>query len=287
MKFIVAAPPFDPAHGGNIVLHYLAHLLVTNGHDCKVASTCTFRDSAADVLPWEFNTHMSGLIDGDEMVIYPEIIHDNPLEATHVTRWILYKEGVRSKPIDYGSQDLIFQYGPFHEPLSRKSLGILHISWTRTDLFRDWKKPRNQWFAHIIRKGSFKHPNDLKTRRHPPRSQYLDNVLKSGLEEAAAAFNNIRVIVCYDSETYWAFSAALCGCIVVIVPTKGVSKKAFWKKFPILKNGIAYGWGDLPRAIRTRYRVLNAVEDEERINKQDVQAYLKIVKDYFIEQTKT
>jgi len=69
-------------------------------HHCKVATTNTFPDSAADVLPWEFRTHESGLIDGDEMVLNPEIINDNPLGATHVTRWILFTEGVRSKPID-------------------------------------------------------------------------------------------------------------------------------------------------------------------------------------------
>jgi len=94
-----------------------------------------------------------------------------------------------------------------------------------------WNKPPNQWFAHIVRKGSFKHPYGLKTRRHPPRSQYLDNILKTGLEEAAATFNNIRVIVCYDSESYWAYSAALCGCIVVIVPTPVFLKQNSGRNF--------------------------------------------------------
>jgi hypothetical protein len=180
---------------------------------------------------------------------------------------------------------LIFQYGPFHEPLNRESLGILHIKWTRTDLFRDWKNPRNQWFAHIIRKGAFKKPFDLKTRRHPPRSQFLDDILNTGLEKAATVFNNVRVIVCYDSESYWAFCAALCGCIVVIVPTPGVSRREFWKNYQKRKYGIAYGWWDLPRAILTRNRILDSIKDEEQINQQNIHAYLKIVEDYFCERT--
>lgn len=282
MKFIIAAPPFNPAYGGIIALHYLAHLLVKNGHDCKVASTSTFPDSAADVLLWEFGTPVPNLIDGDEMVIYPEIINDNPLGATHVTRWILYKEGILSKPIEYGKRDLIFQWGQFHRPLKKKSLGVLRVRWTRTDIFRDFGQTRNQWFAHIVRKGNFKKPYEWKTRRHPPKSQFLDKILTTGLEEAAATFNNIRIVVCYDSESNWAYCAALCGCIVVIVPTRGISRKDYWKNFPIAKNGIAYGWGDLLRAFRTKNRLLDAVENEERSNRQSVQAYLKVVEDYFI-----
>lgn len=277
MKFIVAAPDYNEASGGIMVLHYLAHLLANEGHESYIACKSTFPDSEASVLEWTIGTPFNHVIDGQTMVIYPEIISDNPFKAQKVTRWILYKEGERSSPIKYGLDDYIFQYGPFHTPLNRQSHGLLCIRMINAETLQNLKIKRDIPFAHIVRKGSFKNPDAFKNRRHPPRSKLLDKECHRGIQHMSNLFNRIRLVVCYDSESFWAAVAALCGCIVVIIPTKGIPKQKFWHDFPSLKNGIAYGWLDLPRALLTRTRVPEELVKIERENLESLHSFLDVI----------
>ena len=274
-KFIVAAHDYNEAYGGNIVLHYLAHLLAEEGYESYVACNSTFASSKAKVLPWTFGEPFPHALEESTMAIYPEIIPDNPFNAKQVTRWILYKEGVHSSPIAYGKDDLVFQYGLFHTPLNRDAHGILNIRMINGDLLINRRRRRKHLFAHIVRKGAFKKTFELKTRKHPPRSLFLDNECKRGIAHMADVFNDVCLVVCYDSESFWAYAAALCGCTVVIIPTAGKSKKQFWNDFPLLKNGIAYGWWDLPRALLSINLVREGLENIEHENLKSLRAYLE------------
>ena len=277
MKFIVAAPDYSEAHGGIMVLHYLAHLLATQGFETSIACKSTFPHSEASVLDWVIGTPFNHAIDDQTMAIYPEIISDNPFKARKVTRWILYKEGERSSPIQYGLDDFIFQYGPFHTPLNRKSHGLLHIRMINAEILQNRQNKRDIPFAHIVRKGYLKNPYAFKSRRHPPRSKFLDEECRRGIQHMSYLFNRVRLVVSYDSESLCAYAAALCGCVVVIIPTKGISKLQFWNDFPSLKSGIAYGWLDLPRAMLTRNRVREELEKIEQENLESVAKFLDLI----------
>ena len=285
MKFIVAAPEYREDSGGILVLHYLAHLLAIEGHDSIIAAKSTFPESKARLKYWEMDSNQPDFCDGTEMVIYPEVITNNPLHASHVTRWLLHKEGFHTgKAIEYGNNNLIFQYASFCEPLSRKPHGILKIQWIRTDIFQN-KHQRRRLFGFIVRKGKSKGPYKLKTRRHPPKSLPLDASLSGELHEAATAFNKVRIIVCYDPATFWTICASLCGCFVIIIPTKGINKNQFHRELPFFKCGIAYGFFDILRALRTRSRIYETVNDEYQANLSSVKNYVEVVSSYFTEKS--
>lgn len=281
MKFIVAAPEYREDSGGSMALHYLAHLIALEGHDSIIAATNTFPESKARLKYWERGSIQHEFCDGTEMVIYPEVITDNPLNAKHVTRWLLHKEGYhKGKTIDYGENDLIFQYNPFFTPNNRESHGILHIRWIRTDIFQN-RHQRRQLFGFIVRKGKNRNPYNIKTRRHPPRSQFLDPQLTGSLKKASLAFNRVRIIICYDYATYWALCATLCGCLVIIVPIKSIPKKQYHDDFLFVRNGIAYGFLDVPRALLTRRKFKRIIEMEHESNINSVQGFISVVEQYF------
>lgn len=92
-----------------MVLHYLAHLLALEGHDSIIASTDTFPGSKARLVYWKHGSERTDICKGSEMVIYPEVFSNNPLNAKHVTRWLLHKGAYHTKePIDCGEKDLVF-----------------------------------------------------------------------------------------------------------------------------------------------------------------------------------
>lgn len=281
MKFIIATPGFSESSGGVIVLHYLAHLLALEGHESIIASSNTFPGSRARLKFWEMGSERDDFCDGTEMVIYPEVITDNPLKANHVTRWLLHKEGYHTHcPIEYGEKDLVFQFAPICTTINRRPDGILRVQWIRTDLFKNHQAPRSP-FGIIVRKGENKKPFSLFHRKHPPGSVYLDREISKSLKLASEKFNSVWIVICYDSETWWSICAALCGCLVIIVPIKGVSRKEYFERMPFFRFGIAYGYSDIPRALLTRHKLPEVLEEENLQNLSSVKQYIDCVATYF------
>ena len=280
MKFIVAAPKFNDASGGVIVLHHLANRLAELGFESVIASSDTFPENKAKLVQWEFGEENYTIADKDSMVIYPEVISDNPLNAWHVTRWILYKEGGLAQPINYGANDLVYQFGAFHRPLNRQADGMLTITfWDHQFLVN--QKLKRTGVGFIVRKGAHKKPHSILHRKHPPRSIFLDGECKKGVAHMHRVFNRLKVLISYDSETGWALQAAATGCLVVIVPTKGITKQQFWRDFPTFKFGIAYGFFDIPRALITRKHLMAAILNDEAENEKSVRKYTVDIANYF------
>ena len=94
-------------------------------------------------------------------------------------------------------------------------------------------------------------------------------------------FNRLKILISYDSESAWATQAAAAGCLVVIVPTKGIKKQQFWRDFPLQKFGIAYGFFDIPRALITRKHLMTAILNDEAENEKSVRKYTVDIADYF------
>lgn len=164
--------------------------------------------------------------------------------------------------------------------INRNVDGILRVQWIRTDLFKNNKKPRLP-FGFIVRKGAGKQPFSLWTRKHPPRSVFLDQKISKSLQVASESFNSVRIIICYDSETWWSICASLCGCLVIVVPTKGISRKEYFRLMPFFRFGIAYGLMDIPRALLTRHKLTEVLDEENLKNVSSVKDYVNHVKRYF------
>jgi hypothetical protein len=67
--------------------------------------------------------------------------------------------------------------------------------------------------------------------------------------------NKSENFICFDSCSFIAAQAALCGCVSVVIPDGGVSKEKWINDRKFLKYGVAYGYEDIQHAIDTRHLV--------------------------------
>ena len=64
--------------------------------------------------------------------------------------------------------------------------------------------------------------------------------------------NKSEKFICFDSCSFIAVQAALCGCLTIVVPDHGFSKEEWTDNHKFLKYGIAYGYEDIQHAIETK-----------------------------------
>lgn len=233
---------FDLSNGGMTVQYYLASILDSKGLDVKM---CNVHDNNTHNSIFNKFITVNDALNTNSIVIYCEGVIGNPLQSNYVIRWMLSKLG-QNVPFDYhlswNPNELIYffnneieliHYGNF------KQLSVLFVNPIFTDLH---KNRRNMCFT--IRKNNtnpqiIHTPDSFEITRDHTQNDYYE------------IFNNHEMFISYDSLSFLSFIAPLCGCISIIYPIQGVSKRDYFKKTPFYqymldKNidvmyGIAYG----------------------------------------------
>lgn len=248
INFVTLAFEINNASGGILALHKLAHLL-GNFEENSYITVPTYADSSAKYLPYE---EVLKLDFNKTMFIYPEVIVGNPYNAPNVTRWVLNTPGVMGGDGVFNDSDLIYKYwNYFKAPDESKVLGELRCFDLKLNQFTNKNFPRTGE-CFLIKKGS-----RMKEiiNQHSPDALSLDNYVND--EYLSYVFNLKEKFISYDVMTYHSIQAALCGCISVVIPDPGVSKKEWMDKCPLNKYGVAYGLEDVNWAKSTLSLVRN------------------------------
>lgn len=263
INFLIWSPGFDTNSGGIIALHRLADLIAKQGEKSYIFTSHTFEGSSATVI--NERTPIN-LIDEETMVIYPEIISGNPFGTKFVTRWLLNTPGKIGGDGKYGDNDLVFKYYDYFDaPDESKVKGELRTFTLKLDKFYNKNIPR-KGECFIVKKGSNKELN-----KHSKDSINIDRYIND--DYLVDTFNKTEKFISYDSMTFHIQQAALCGCIPIIIPDKGVSKEEFMKRAPVNKVGVAYGFDDIENAKSTIHLVKSHLEQMEKDS-------IKLVKNY-------
>lgn len=296
LKFVICAPPYDERSGGSIVLHKLCDLLNKHGHMALLwpinKPSFTWNTSLRYFLQAtayyssrlyrkrysirkDYDTPIAVASDiANSIVIYPEIVYDNPLGATHYVRWFLHKPGFHTGKYKFNKGELYFCY---QEAFNLPELDMIYGGWLNvTESFRDIYKitntsPRTK-VCYIIRKG--------KERTDIPSMDNCWVVDDLGHYELAGAFNECTHCYFYDLHTMYSTYAALCGCIPVIVPLPGVSKEQ-WIPEEALRFGLAYGENDIPHALATRDLLIDHMDRDEESNSKSIRCFVDVVRNFF------
>ena len=134
-KFLIMAPPYSENDGGGIVLHKLCDELNRLGCDAylipmgvnfefdfnhfsksilKIAGGLSRYFKKLTLNPI-FKTPVMALADvkklnlDDWLVVYPETVFGNPVQARHVVRWFLHHPGFHTGKIFFGTNELYCQ----------------------------------------------------------------------------------------------------------------------------------------------------------------------------------
>ncbi|HEY3755083.1 MAG TPA: hypothetical protein VGL42_02930 [Opitutaceae bacterium] len=128
-KFIIVTPPYVGNSFGIKTLHHLAHALNEVGHQARILfmaidgagkQSFGFMGRPGGTNP-EFNTPELASGDGfagtDCIVVYPEIVPDNPIGATRVVRYFLNVDGkVAGQKIALGPNDFELTFHQHFRP---------------------------------------------------------------------------------------------------------------------------------------------------------------------------
>lgn len=294
-KFIVCAPRYSETSGGSIALHKLAQLLGSLGYEvgfwpshrvklhARPFSAAWWRKYsyiATRLYRPRYSTipgsilRVAGESDINEsIVIYPDIVHGNPLEARRYVRWLLYHVGTNGEKAA-ADDDLYFCYQEaFNRNCDRMRYGgVLHVAHWLLDIYKQTNFGNRSGACYMIRKG----------KSRPDLPSLRDKVVVDGLDHRSMAriFNEKKYCYFYDAYTGYSSYAAACGCIPVIVPAAGM-ERSIWEPNGGQKPGIAYGEDDIPYAIETRPLLLQRLADTENKSLDSVRHFVAVVEKHF------
>lgn len=291
-RFVIFAPSYTPDAGGIIVLHKLCHLI--NKLDGEAVLYPLFpqykisRENLSGIYSLvknfvgsylrryktnpSFNTPVfNGDIRDSDIIIYPEIVFGNPLNAKNVVRWLLNKPGFFTGDVFYGSNELFYKFNHglvddfkcYNSIVSENILNILHIP---HEIYNEKNTSDvRTGVAYSIRKDESKPQN-----YHPSDAVLIDGLSHS---EIADILKRVKTFISYDSYSAYSLFAVLCGCESIVVPERNVTKDEW---YPDISNryGMAYGTDELDFARSTRNLKLQNLYELEEYNLEIVNNFI-------------
>lgn len=231
MRFIIWCWDYNRFIGGVRVMHKLCHVLNSLGENACI--------TAKETNP-EWNTPIydrNGFDKEQTVVIYPECIPDNLLDAKHVVRWILYHQVAEYNPTDH-----VFKIFKSYFTHGNRCDGMLQILDYETDAWYDRNLER-EYNMVAYRKGEWKKSFvDLTL----PKKFIYDEIEKEQDQNIMAyCMNRSQNFICYDDASYAANQAAMCGCNTIIIPDPRLDADT-WRsqREGYLKYGVAYGFDE-------------------------------------------
>ena len=243
---------FQYSSGGITTLYKLCKTLKEQGINAKL--WCFEEERNNDICIDYYNKNIPIDID-NTIVIYPEVIMNNPIRAKYVIRWILgpcapikgYPEWMNSDYVYFYHSDIYFDENEiFSIPNANNIYKFLSIPFMHPAVENAHGSPENtrEGYCHIIRKADRYGIFDLS--HHPPNSVNIYD-----MRQAVQEFQKREFFVCYDPLTFYYIAATICGCITILINHPNVTKREWIDRLAIGKYfkhighydlyGIAYG----------------------------------------------
>lgn len=206
--YIIVTPGYRHNSNGVKTMHYLAHCINEAGGYAALLSC----DGNSNLNPDWSTCWSSSVLPDDDIVIYPDIISGNPLDAQRVVRWYLNRPGyVSGVPVSPGPHDLIYD----HSAVLGLGHPVLHLLPPAHPAFFAHGKEQRQWNCVYQGKSHTRHrlpglnKDKIEITRDWPETP----------ENLAKLLRHANCLYTYDPLSATCLDAVLCGCLVVVVPT--------------------------------------------------------------------
>jgi hypothetical protein len=239
INIVMYCHPYHEKCGGIVVMHYFCKLINEKYND-TFSAKLFMHNNLKYKNPFCNNFARLDEINDNTVVIYPEIISGNPLNAKNVVRWVLLELGIEM-PIDHykkwSESDLIYNWEPINSNIKQLSCPFYNNFFSNKNL----EKKRTK-ICYLVKKGPLIHKNINYV--HPRNSLCIDNL---SLQEKANIFNECKFFYSYDPNSAYILFSAACGCIPIIYPIEGVNEEEYFKNKmfnfdnQIYNKGIVYG----------------------------------------------
>lgn len=174
----------------------------------------------------------------DTIVVYPESMSGDFFKTNFKVRHILFTPDKRidiMKELVDKNILVTFYREIFAEGLNLSPENKLHTSYFDLELYKRTNYGERNGKCYVIRKG--------KDRTDLPKE--FDGVIVDDLteEEKVRVFNECEYCISYDTQTAYSGIAGMCGCVSVVVPEEGKSRKDYLKGND-KAYGVAYGFSE-------------------------------------------
>jgi hypothetical protein len=192
LKFTVYAPFYTDKSGGHWYLHFLCDQLNRIGHETAIYVYDGGPTNPNFIAPQDYLK--------DSVVIYPETIANNPLNAQKVVRYLLNKDGLlKGKKIEWGNNDFALSYSKDF----RSDCDILSYAICDTSIFYDMGLERVYNSFYIGKGQGPQLPGCMEITRQFPAQK----------EELAKILNRSKIFFTYDCVSSTNLDAILCGAM--------------------------------------------------------------------------
>ena len=257
--FIIYTYDYNLGVGGIKVMHKLCDLLNRSGYKSYLMPIQIREDfyTCADYNTPVVTQEVLDDID-NAIVIYPEGIRYNPLNAKNIVRWILGPSKFEDYST-YSNSDIVYWYMDyyFNDSVGQRE-NQLFISEYHKDIFVNANYERSG-SCYSIRKAT------PTSTIHPQDSIEIPFNAAGDLLSLSELFNKTTKFYCYDNYTFLCVQAAMCGCISIVVPDGIKTKEEWLNGSPLNRYGIAYGEDDIARAVETIPLLFKEIENQENI----------------------
>lgn len=298
-EFLVVAPPYSKDSGGIMALHYLCHLLndIGTAHIVplpfgRLLSYANMKDfdliknlEIQNVKNFSVASHLNtpifeGSTAQDNLVIvYPEIVHGNPLQGKNVARWLLYHSGAHRHEICLSKGEVQFQYRSVFTPafiegfveLSEILLYVLEVpKYVHQTLTKEVGLSANvvqkgrEGVAYCVRKG-------VKVN-HPLLDETAINVDGRPFDEIVAILRQCTHFVSFDPDTFYSLVACALGCYSIVLADLNPDQLEERK---INQRYISWNGQNIEETWNYRQHALDELDKSERLNKSNVEAFFR------------
>lgn len=246
--YCIWAPNYTERSAGIWALHALCHSLNLAGYPAYLLPTPTANPQWNTPLLTQELVDRYVALGVDPIVVYPEIVHGNPANASTVVRYVLNRPGhLTGAGMDEGPEDLLFYYSEDFIDDARGDEDLLSAPTVNTALFRpDPSRVRDKTIVF-----QYRYPLEkIDFSVFPPGTELLSMADPLALPDLARLFQGTKTLYSYELSNTCTLAMAA-GCPVIYRTEGGLTEPP--AAFLFGTDGAAmYDEPDgLERAIRT------------------------------------
>lgn len=199
------------------VLHSLCHALNELGFEAYLVGCSEESLTIRTPLLRECDVLRHQKLGLTPIMVYPEIVHGNPLRMPHVARWLLNRPGHVGGDVTFAPSELMFAYADDYIP-EGLTLYTLYIPAVNSDIFNNLDNPDDK-----NRQGNCFYANKYlvaggELTDHVIGATSLCQDVSLSPQEIAAVLRRSEFLYCYEPSAIIT-EARLCGCTVIMVKT--------------------------------------------------------------------
>lgn len=257
--YYIFAPEFSAKSAGVRALHYLCHALNELGKEAYIIGCSTESASLRSPLLRESDVVRHELMNLLPIMVYPEVVKDNPLQMPFVVRWLLNQAGHLGGDVEFDELELLFTYSNSYisEGLSAPLLNIPLVNgalFNNEDNADDNNRQGTCYYAHkYLAKG-------YKLTEHVVDSTSLCQDIDISPQEIANILRRSELLYCYEPSAIIG-EALLCGCPVIMIDTPFLDENL---SSPIKGKGLSST--NIPNAISEAKKTIGEVTYNDKLS---------------------